>query len=128
VTPVALSSIVWPSIALPSALAAPVLGASTPSSVVISNVGYLVGLVVLVVIVVSIVVLRHRRPTSTEANMDSFHRGLAALAPENPSGRRRSSPPQARSDPVSARPRVRGVPARADGSAPREPSTGSEPG
>lgn len=111
---------------------------STPSSVVISNVGYLVGLVVLVVIVVSIVVLRHRKPTSTEDDMDSFHRGLAALAPEHGSPRRRSGSSQFRSEslrsgsssapPVSGGSRIRGVPSTADGSTPRRPSTRSEPG
>jgi hypothetical protein len=104
---------------------------TTSSSVVLSNVGYLIGLVVLAVIVVSIVVLRHRKPVSTEAHMDSFHRGLAALSPEQPSGRRRSGQPQPqmpRPDPLTSQSRVRGIPARADGVMPRRPNTGSKSG
>jgi hypothetical protein len=113
-------------------LAASAKHAGTSSSVVLSNVGYLIGLVVLAVILVSIVVLRHRKPVSTEAHMDSFNRGLAALSPGHPTGRRRSGPtPRSqamRPDRRTPPPRVRGIPAKADGVMPRRPSTGSKPG
>jgi hypothetical protein len=114
-------------------LAASAKSSATSSSVVLSNVGYLIGLVVLVVVVVSIVVLRHRKPVSTEAHMDSFHRGLAALSPEQPSGRRRSGqaqhqPQTMRPDPLTSQSRIRGIPAKADGAMPRRPSTGSKSG
>jgi hypothetical protein len=112
---------------LAGALTPSVLGSSTPSSVVISNVGYLAGLVVLAAILVTIVVLRHRRPVSTEANLDSFHRGLAALAPDKVPGRHRQ--PQIPHAPLpSSQLRVQRAPVRADGGPPPEPSARSEPG
>jgi hypothetical protein len=112
---------------LAGALTPNVLGSSTPSSVVISNVGYLAGLVVLAAILVTIVVVRHRRPVSTEANLDSFHRGLAALAPDQAPGRRRQ--PQVHYSPLPATQlRVQRTSVRADGGPPPEPSTRSEPG
>jgi hypothetical protein len=102
--------------------------ASASSSVVLSNVGYLIGVVVLAVVVISILVLRHRKPVSTEANMDSFHRGLAALSPDHHAGRRRPAPYQAQPASRAGQTRVRGVPAKAAGSTPRPPSTRSKPG
>ena len=68
-----------------------VAAAKTPNSVILSNIAYLVGAVVVAVVIITIVVLRHRRPVSTEENMDSFHRGLAALAPDRAHGGRRRS-------------------------------------
>jgi hypothetical protein len=52
------------------------------SSVVISNLAYLVGAVVLAIIGGLVVWLRHRKPKSVAANVESFHRGLRALAPD----------------------------------------------
>jgi hypothetical protein len=117
------------------ALAAVVASPKTPSSVILSNIAYLVGAVVVACAVIIIVVLRHRRPVSTEENMDTFHRGLAALAPgQAPRGRRRSGSssrqagvpqPQRYREDAGPRTRVRNVPARTDGSLPRRPKTGS---
>ncbi|MGH9094868.1 MAG: hypothetical protein ACRDXE_06880 [Acidimicrobiales bacterium] len=53
------------------------------SSVVIGNLIYLVGAVALMVVLSLVVVLRHRRPKSVEANISSFHKGLRALAPDD---------------------------------------------
>jgi hypothetical protein len=52
------------------------------SSVVLSNLAYLVGAVLLAIIGGLIVWLRHRQPKSVDANVESFHRGLRALAPD----------------------------------------------
>jgi hypothetical protein len=52
-------------------------------AIVVSNLMYLVGAVAAMVLLSLIVVLRHRRPKSIEANMKTFNRGLQALAPEN---------------------------------------------
>jgi hypothetical protein len=52
--------------------------------VVVSNLLYLLGAVVVAVIGALVVVLRHRKPKSVEANVASFHRGLRALAPDQP--------------------------------------------
>ncbi|MGH9077345.1 MAG: hypothetical protein ACRDY0_07820 [Acidimicrobiales bacterium] len=65
--------------------------------VVLSNLMYLVVAVGAIIFFSLIVVLRHRRPRSVEANMRTFHRGLEALAPDNPRGDGR----------VTARPRPR---------------------
>ncbi len=54
------------------------------ASVVVSNLMYLVGAVILAVVLSLMVVLRHRKPKSVEANMASFNRGLRALAPDPP--------------------------------------------
>lgn len=53
------------------------------STIVISNLLYLVGAMVMAVIGGLIVVLRHRKPKSVEANITTFSRGLRALAPED---------------------------------------------
>lgn len=82
--------------------ASPVLAAS---SVVYSNLMYLGGAVVLMIVLTLVVVLRQRKPKSVEANMESFNRGLRALAP-TPQAPRRSSPPP---DPGRAEPRRRSV-------------------
>jgi hypothetical protein len=67
----------------------PVLAAS---SVVYSNLMYLGGAVVLMIVLTLVIVLRQRKPKSVEANMESFNRGLRALAP-TPQAPRRSMPP-----------------------------------
>lgn len=119
-------------------LQAPVLAAvaaagQAPSSVVLSNLAYLIGAVVLAIVITTVVAIRHRRPRSTEEDMDSFHRGLAALAPDR-GGRHRSgmrarpTPPRLESPSVRPQPGPRRVPVRADGSAPRRPSTRSKSG
>jgi hypothetical protein len=63
------------------------------NSVVIGNLIYLIGAVSLMVVLSMIVVLRHRKPKSVEANMASFHRGLRALAPETPPRRASTAVP-----------------------------------
>ena len=67
------------------------------ASVVLSNLAYLAGAVVIAILISSVLVLRQRKPRSVEANVESFHRGLRALAPTAPTadrrGRRGSSPP-----------------------------------
>lgn len=52
------------------------------SEVVLSNLAYLIGAVVLAIIGGLIVWLRHRQPKSVDANVESFSRGLRALAPD----------------------------------------------
>ncbi len=52
------------------------------SEVVVSNLAYVAGAVVLAIIGGLIVWLRHRQPKSVDANVESFHRGLRALAPD----------------------------------------------
>ncbi len=52
------------------------------SAVVLSNLAYLIGAVVLAIIGGLVVWLRHRQPKSVDANVESFHRGLRALAPD----------------------------------------------
>ena len=52
------------------------------SAVVLSNLAYLIGAVVLATIGGLIVWWRHRQPRSIYANVESFHRGLQALAPD----------------------------------------------
>jgi hypothetical protein len=51
------------------------------SSNVLANVVYLVGAVVLAVLGILMVWWRHREPTSVDAKMASFQKGLSALAP-----------------------------------------------
>jgi hypothetical protein len=65
------------------------------ASVVISNLLYLVGALVLAGIGATIVVLRHRKPMSVEATMKTFNRGLRALAPEEQAATRRTATPAA---------------------------------
>ncbi|MCU4185106.1 hypothetical protein K6U06_12095 [Acidiferrimicrobium sp. IK] len=60
------------------------------SGVVLSNLMYLIGAVLLMVVLIMIIVLRQRKPKSVEANMESFHRGLRALAPSATSPKRQS--------------------------------------
>ena len=56
------------------------------SSVVLANLAYLLGAVVLAVIGGTFVWLRHRQPKSVDANVASFNRGLRALAPDSEPG------------------------------------------
>lgn len=95
------------------------------SSVVISNLAYLIGAVVLAALIVTVVVIRHHRPRSTQEDMDSFHRGLAALAPDRSVSRHRSGRGRVAQDDLypDPRPRPRGIPVGADGSAPRRPNS-----
>jgi hypothetical protein len=75
------------------------------SSVVLANLSYLIGAVVLAIIGATIVLLRHRKPKSVEANMESFHRGLRALAPgARPAGKR---PSRSTPEPIPPRPAPR---------------------
>lgn len=52
------------------------------SSVVLSNLAYLIGAVVFAVLGGLAVWWRHRTPKSVHANITSFNRGLRALAPD----------------------------------------------
>ena len=81
------------------------------SGVVLGNLAYLIGAVVLAFIGGLIVWLHHRQPKSVDANVESFHRGLRALAPDatSPEPRRPPARPEAgglriRPRPVSATP------------------------
>jgi hypothetical protein len=56
------------------------------SGVVLSNLAYLIGAVVLAIIGGLVVWLHHRQPKSVDANVESFHRGLRALAPSESGG------------------------------------------
>ncbi len=60
--------------------------------VVISNLLYLIVAIAVAVVGALVVVLRHRKPKSVEANVASFHRGLRALAPDQPPGPSGSGP------------------------------------
>jgi hypothetical protein len=73
-------------------LAPPAHGATTlaasatvtaSSSVVLSNLAYLIGAVLLAFIFGLLVWLHHRKPKSIDANVESFNRGLRALAPDS---------------------------------------------
>ena len=63
------------------------------SGVVLGNLAYLIGAVVVAVIGGLIVWLRHRQPKSVDANVESFNRGLRALAPDASSPGSRRPPP-----------------------------------
>ena len=118
----------------------PAVVATGQTSVVISNLAYLVGAVVLAIVIISVVAIRHRRPRSTEEDMSDFHRGLAALDPDRggrqPSARfhtrRRATRVQAPTPlqpPRALQPqRTERFPVKADGSTPRRPSTRSKSG
>ncbi len=54
------------------------------SGVVLSNLMYVVGALLLMIVIIAVIVLRQRKPKSVEANMESFNRGLRALAPDAP--------------------------------------------
>ena len=71
-------------------------------AIVVSNLMYLVGAVVAMVLLSTIVVVRHRRPKSIEANMKTFNRGLRALAPDASPRPRPTKPDSQR---VQTRPR-----------------------
>ncbi len=66
---------------------------------------YLAGAVAVAVVLVAQITLRHRRPKSLEANVESFNRGLRALSPDAPGKRRRRRAPVEAGEPASlARP------------------------
>lgn len=70
------------------------------ASVVLGNLMYLIAAVALIIVGSLAVAIYHHRPKSIEANMDSFNRGLKALAPDAVPARhrwRKSVPAQARS-------------------------------
>jgi len=54
------------------------------SATVLENLAYLIAAVVLAALGGLVVWWRHRKPRSMDARMDSFRRGLEALAPEPP--------------------------------------------
>jgi hypothetical protein len=53
------------------------------SGVVLSNLAYLIGAVVVAFIGGLLVWLHHRQPKSVDANVESFQRGLQAIAPDS---------------------------------------------
>jgi hypothetical protein len=76
------------------------------SGVVISNLAYLLGAVLLAIIGGLVVWLRHRQPRSVDANVESFQRGLRALAPDSPGPKRGAPRTVARPPIVQSRPAV----------------------
>jgi hypothetical protein len=79
----------------------------TITKVEVQNLIYVAGALVLIVILSIFVTLRHRKPKSVESNMESFNRGLQALAPDADPVRRRprSSPARPSPPPASSLPR-----------------------
>lgn len=63
------------------------------SRIIVQNLAYVVGAVLLATIGGIVVTLWHHRPTSMEADMESFNRGLDALAPGSRAGGRKKSRP-----------------------------------
>lgn len=86
-------------------------GLIASSSVVLANLAYLLGAVVLAVISGTFVWLRHRQPKSVDANVSAFNRGLRALAPDSlpaeppGAGSRTGEGADARTGPVANTPR-----------------------
>ncbi|HLI00984.1 MAG TPA: hypothetical protein VKV06_09375 [Acidimicrobiales bacterium] len=84
------------------------------SSIILQNILYLAGAVALIIILSVAVTLRHRRPVSVESHMESFNKGLKALAPDAPPAKRKSRsdktatlpPPAAAYRPSSVQPIV----------------------
>jgi hypothetical protein len=58
-------------------------------AVVLSNVIYPLAAIAVAALVGAVIALRHRRPKSVESNMESFNRGLRALAPDSQQTARR---------------------------------------
>lgn len=100
---------------------------------------YLVVPVVVAVVLIVLVALRHRRPKSLEANVESFNRGLQALSPGGqPAKRRGRRPPNQPTPPIAPpRPPARTVGPTSAGhrtpavitstTATRRPAAGSSP-
>jgi hypothetical protein len=57
------------------------------AGMVLANLLYVVGAIVVATIVSAFVLLRHRRPRSLESSIEMFSRELKALEPERPGGR-----------------------------------------
>jgi hypothetical protein len=62
------------------------------TSLVLQNLSYLIGAVALAVVIGVAVALRHRKPKSLEANVESFNKGLRALSPGGAPTKRRRRP------------------------------------
>ena len=60
--------------------------ALTFGAVVLTNLLYVVGAIAVATLVSGLIVLRHRRPKSVEAGIESFNRELRALAPDQRHG------------------------------------------
>jgi hypothetical protein len=67
----------------------------TLAAVVVGNLVYVLGAVIGIVIGALVVTLRHRQPSSVEAGMASFRKGLRALAPDREPGSTPAAPPPA---------------------------------
>ncbi len=61
-------------------------------ALVLSNLLYPLVAVVVAALLCGVVVLRHRRPKSVEANMRAFNKGLRALAPPDTKARPPATP------------------------------------
>ena len=55
-------------------------------AVVLTNLLYVVGAIAVATLISGLIVLRHRRPKSVEAGIESFNRELRALAPDHKRG------------------------------------------
>jgi hypothetical protein len=105
------------------------------AALVLTNLLYVVGAVVVATLISGLYVLRHRKPKSLESGIESFSRELRALAPERRTEGDRSGPPGVRVQAVAqsgapGRRRPRGGVATADrrSPAPTGSSAGSEAG
>lgn len=56
------------------------------ATVVLTNLLYVVGAIAVATLISALIVLRHRRPKSLEAGIESFNRELRALAPDQRRG------------------------------------------
>lgn len=74
------------------------------SSIILQNILYLAGAVALIIVLSVAVTLRHRRPVSVESHMESFNKGLKALAPDAPPSKRKSRSDKAGALPPPAAP------------------------
>jgi hypothetical protein len=73
------------------------------AALVLTNLLYLVGAVVVASLVSGLYVLRHRKPKSVESGIESFSRELRALAPERRADldRKAKAPPSEMAEPTA---------------------------
>jgi hypothetical protein len=81
-------------------------------ALVVSNLLYPVIAIGVAALLCLLIVLRHRRPKSVEANMAAFHKGLRALSPEGNAAVKASNGPaqrrvEQRRPPATAGPRAK---------------------
>jgi hypothetical protein len=77
----------------------------TLAALVLTNLLYLAGAVVVASLVSGLYVLRHRKPKSVESGIESFSRELRALAPERRADvdRKATAPPPEKAEPTARR-------------------------